>query len=75
MMSAIKSRGMVEIMERYEMVVPSWRCAILFLPSILVTVVLKRKRSWGSVAATAFQMPPVPPLAGKRKVALGPLLR
>lgn len=44
-----------------------------FLPSTRVREVLNLNRSAGKVLWTAFQIPPVPPCAGKRKVAFGPL--
>jgi hypothetical protein len=41
---------------------------------MISTMPLDQKRSCGRVLATAFQIPPVPSRAGKRKVALGPQL-
>jgi hypothetical protein len=73
MISTTSSRGMVEMRERYETDEPSLRCAIFLMPSMRTTVLLNEKRSFGSVVATAFQIPPVPSRAGKRNVALGPL--
>lgn len=73
MTSTISSRQAVEISELYPTEVPSLRWAILAAPSMRTTVLLKENFSEGSVFATAFQIPPVPSRAGKRKVALGPL--
>lgn len=73
MMGTTKSSAMVETSELYLIELPSSRWAIFFSPSMRMTEALNLNFSWGSVLATAFQIPPVPSWAGKRKVALGPL--
>jgi hypothetical protein len=54
--------------------VPSARVTVLAGASTLFTFDLGPKRVFdlGRVSATAIQMPPVPPCAGNRNVALGP---
>lgn len=60
--------------ERYLMLEPSSRCTVRLAPSTRTTWRPKRNVLSGSVRATAFQIPPVPPCAGNLKVALGPQL-
>ncbi len=56
------------------MEVPSDSVTVLFGASIPVTLVLYCCFSLGNIAATFFQMAPVPPSWGKRNTALGPQL-
>lgn len=65
---------MVDMSLLYAIVVPSFVVAVREAASMLTTSPLSPSRnlSSGSVAAMDLKMPPVPPLAGKRNVALGP---
>lgn len=65
---------MVETRCLYLIDEPSSRCAVWPSASTLVTRRLYCCLSFGSVLATAFQMPPVPSRAGNLNVAFGPQL-
>lgn len=73
-LSTRKSRPMVDTSCLYLIDEPSSKCATWPSASTLVTRFLNCSLSWGSVLATAFQIPPVPSRAGNLNVAFGPQL-